>query len=624
MATKPTESVESVTIRFAGDSGDGMQLTGNQYAHASAIAGNDLSTLPDFPAEIRAPAGTLAGVSGFQLQFSSGEIFTPGDAPDVLVAMNPAALQRNYRTVTDNGVIIVDTQGFTKRNLQKVGFDGNPLEDGTLNGWRVYPVKVTEMTKEALKDSGLTSKEIIRCKNFFALGLMFWLYSRPLEPTIKWIQSKFRGKPDFVEANRTALMAGYHFGDTAQSFQVQYEVTAAAISPGRYRKISGNQATAYGLIVGANKANLDLVYGSYPITPASDVLHELAKHKAHRVRAIQCEDEIAAVGVAIGASYAGALGVTGSSGPGIALKGEAIGLAAIVELPLVVLNVQRGGPSTGLPTKTEQSDLLQTLYGRNGDCPLPVLAASSPGDCFYAAIEATRVAVQHMTPVMLLSDGYLANGAEPWLLPDLDEIPEIQMSYAKGALENGAAFLPYERDERLGRPWAIPGTPGLEHRVGGLEKEHLTGNVSYDPENHERMTQLRAAKVQAIADELPPTEVFGPPSGEVLVLGWGSTFGPIRAAVRTLQEQGASVAQVHIRYINPLPNDLAGILSKYRHILIPEMNTGQLSLVIGGAYRIDTVSLNKIQGQPFRVSEIEAAIQELLPSQASASAEATL
>jgi len=624
MATneKPRHPVDAVTIRFAGDSGDGIQLTGNQFTHASALSGNDLSTLPDFPAEIRAPAGTLAGVSGFQLQFSNQEIFTPGDLPDVLVAMNPAALQRNYRDVRDNGVIIVDTYGFSERNLSKVGFSSNPLEDGSLVGWQVFQVDITEMTKEAVKHTGLSNKEALRCKNFFALGLMYWLYSRPIDSTREWIEEKFARRPELVTANAAALQAGYNFGITTDSFQVQYEVSAAVIASGEYRKISGNQACALGLIVGAQKAGLDLVYGTYPITPASDVLHELARHKQFGVKTVPCEDEIAAVGVAIGASYAGQLGVTASSGPGIALKGEALGLAAIVELPLVVCNIQRGGPSTGLPTKTEQADLLQSLFGRNGECPLPIIAASTPGDCFYAALEATRVAVKYMTPVFFLSDGYLANGAEPWPIPDVAAIEPFEPEFRTDP-EN---YQPYARDEKLARDWVRPGTPGLEHRVGGLEKADKTGHVSYDPANHELMIKTRAAKVEKVADELPPTEVFGPEQGDLVVLGWGSTFGPIRAAVGAAQEAGRSVAHVHVRWVNPLPSDLRALLGNYRNVLIPEMNTGQLAYVIRANYLIDTIGLNKIQGQPFKVSEIVSKIEELTTVGASAvaSAEATI
>ena len=614
MPDKTVQSIKTVTIRFAGDSGDGMQLTGNQYANASAIAGNDLSTFPDFPAEIRAPAGSLAGVSGFQLQFSSEEIFTPGDAPDVLVVMNPAALQRGYRNVADNGVIIVDTHGFTKKNLLRAGFEGDPLEDGTLGAMRVYPIPITNLTKEALKDLGLSNKEVVRCKNFFALGLMFWLYSRPVEPTKEWINQKFKKRPELSEANNKALMAGYHFGDTTQTFQVQYEVAPAAIAPGRYRKISGNQAAASGLIIGAAKAGLELVLGTYPITPASDILHELAKHKAYGIKTIQCEDEIAAVSVALGASYAGAIGVTTSSGPGIALKAEAIGLAGMIELPLVIVNVQRGGPSTGLPTKTEQSDLLQTLFGRNGELPLPIVAASTPGDCFHAAIEAVRIAVEHMTPVFLLSDGYLANGAEPWRLPDVAALPAIQTAFHS----EPEGFQPYQRDDRFVRPWAIPGTPGLEHRVGGLEKADGSGHVSYDPHNHERMVEYRAAKVAAIAKDLPPLEVFGEPRGDVLVVGWGSTFGPSRAAVIRAQSAGHSVSQIHLRHLSPLPRDLGGILDRYKTILVPEMNMGQLAYVLRANYQIDTAQVNKMQGTPFTVAELFAAILDHLPVQAQA------
>jgi 2-oxoglutarate ferredoxin oxidoreductase subunit alpha len=618
---KQLSSLDRVTIRFAGDSGDGIQVTGSQYATSSAVAGNDLSTLPDFPAEIRAPAGSLAGVSGFQLQFSSSEIYTPGDRPDVLVAMNPAALQRNYREVAPNGIIIVDTAGFNPKNLQRAGFETNPLEGETLTGWRVFAVDITELTKEALKETELSNKEVVRCKNFFALGLMFWLYNRPMEPTLRWLAEKYAKKPIFIEANQRALRAGYNYGVTTDSFQVQYEVAPAAIAPGTYRKINGNQAMALGLIVGAQKAELDLIYGTYPITPASDILHELAKHKRFGVKTVQCEDEIAAVGLAIGASYGGQLGVTGSSGPGVALKGEALGLAVMVELPLVVCDIQRGGPSTGLPTKTEQSDLLQVLFGRNGECPMPVLAAATPGDCFTMAVEAVRIATRYMTPVFLLSDGYIANGAEPWLVPDVSAIPAFPVRFRTET----ADFAAYARDEKLARSWVRPGTPGLEHRIGGLEKQDVTGHVSYDPVNHQRMTNLRAAKVAGIAKELPPSEVFGPEQGDLLVVGWGSTYGPIRAAVASAQAQGRSVAHLHIRYLNPMPEDVPAIIGRYRRVLIPEMNMGQLAFVLRGLYGVEAVRLNKVQGQPFKVSEILESIQQLtMPAYSGAAVEATL
>jgi 2-oxoglutarate ferredoxin oxidoreductase subunit alpha len=618
---KQLSSLDRVTIRFAGDSGDGIQVTGSQYATSSAVAGNDLSTLPDFPAEIRAPAGSLAGVSGFQLQFSSSEIYTPGDRPDVLVAMNPAALQRNYREVAPNGIIIVDTAGFNPKNLQRAGFETNPLEGETLTGWRVFAVDITELTKEALKETELSNKEVVRCKNFFALGLMFWLYNRPMEPTLRWLAEKYAKKPIFIEANQRALRAGYNYGVTTDSFQVQYEVAPAAIAPGTYRKINGNQAMALGLIVGAQKAELDLIYGTYPITPASDILHELAKHKRFGVKTVQCEDEIAAVGLAIGASYGGQLGVTGSSGPGVALKGEALGLAVMVELPLVVCDIQRGGPSTGLPTKTEQSDLLQVLFGRNGECPMPVLAAATPGDCFTMAVEAVRIATRYMTPVFLLSDGYIANGAEPWLVPDVSAIPAFPVRFRTET----ADFAAYARDEKLARSWVRPGTPGLEHRIGGLEKQDVTGHVSYDPVNHQRMTNLRAAKVAGIAKELPPSEVFGPEQGDLLVVGWGSTYGPIRAAVASAQAQGRSVAHLHIRYLNPMPEDVPAVIGRYRRVLIPEMNMGQLAFVLRGLYGVEAVRLNKVQGQPFKVSEILESIQQLtMPAYSGAAVEATL
>jgi 2-oxoglutarate ferredoxin oxidoreductase subunit alpha len=617
-ASKRKAQVQSVTIRFAGDSGDGIQLTGEQYATASALALNDLSTFPDFPAEIRAPAGSLAGVSGFQIQFASSQIYTAGDAPDVLVAMNPAALQRNYQEVRDNGIIIVDTYAFTAKNLQRALFDGNPLEDGTLDAWQVFPVGITKMTQEALKGTDLSSKEVNRCKNFFALGLMFWLYSRPIEPTLGWIEQKFGKKAQYVDANQRALRAGYNYGVTTHQFQCQYEVLPARIQSGRYRKISGNSATAYGFVVGAAKARLDLFLGSYPITPASPILHELAKHRHFGVRTVQCEDEIAAVCTAIGASYAGALGLTASSGPGIALKSEAIGLAVILELPLVIANIQRGGPSTGLPTKTEQSDLFQALYGRNGECPVPIVAAASPGDCFWTAIEAVRLATKYMVPVFFLSDGYLANGAEPWRIPDIDDIPIIPTKHRT----DPEGYEPYMRDADLARPWVVPGTPGLEHRIGGLEKAAISGNVSYKPANHEEMVRIRAEKVARIADELEPVRVFGPERGDLLLVGWGSTYGPIRAAVERKLAEGRSVAHVHLRHLNPLPRDLEQVLQRYRTVVVPEMNAGQLAFLLRARYLVDVQSVSKVQGLPFRVDELAETIDEYTPLHLSPQTEA--
>jgi 2-oxoglutarate/2-oxoacid ferredoxin oxidoreductase subunit alpha len=600
--------IEAVTIRFAGDSGDGMQLVGDRYAQTSAIVGNDLSTLPDFPAEIRAPAGSLAGVSGFQLQFSSQTIFTPGDRPNVLVAMNPAALQRNFRDVHDNGLIIVDAESFTDKNLRHAGFQSNPLEDGTLSAWQVYPAKITELTRTALADTDLSNKQVMRCRNFCALGMMFWLYSRPLDPTLGWLESKF--PPVVAEANKKVLKTGYHFGETAGMFQVQYEVLKAPIEPGKYRKIDGTQALAFGLVVGAQKAGLDLVYGTYPITPASGILHALAKLKHQGIRTVQCEDEIAAASLALGASYGGAIGVTASSGPGISLKGEVIGLATMVEIPMIILSIQRGGPSTGLPTKTEQADLMQSLFGRNGESPLPVIAASTPSDCFHSAIEAVRVAVQHMTPVILLSDGYLSNGSEPWKIPNVDDIDRFDVNFH----EDPEDFLPYARNENLVRPWVRPGTPGLEHRVGGLEKDDGSGHVSYDPDNHERMTHLRAERIEKIAENYPKTEVFGQSEGRLLVVSWGSTFGSTRAAILALQDsdRDTSIGHVHLRHLHPLPNDLRDILSSYDTVVVPEMNRGQLAFVLRAHCEFPILSITKIKGQPFLVDELTQRFSEIL------------
>ena len=603
--TKAAETLERVTIRFAGDSGDGMQLTGTQFTQTSALVGNDLATFPDFPAEIRAPAGSLAGVSGFQLHFASSEIFTHGDAPDVLVAMNPAALRVNIADLKTDGILIANTHSFSEKNLARAGYETNPLEDGTLNDFRVFPVDITTMTLNAIADVGLNQRSAVRSKNFFALGLVYWLFNRPLDHTESWIQSKFGTRdPQIADANVRALKSGYFYGETAEAFTHSYVVPAAPIAPGRYRNITGNEALGLGLIAASELSGLELFLGSYPITPASDVLHFLAKHKHLGVKTFQAEDEIAAACTAVGAAFAGGLAVTSTSGPGFALKAETIGLAAILELPLVVVNVQRGGPSTGLPTKTEQSDLLQVLFGRNGECPLPVIACSSPGDCFFAAIEAARIALRHMIPVVLLSDGYLANGAEPWPIPKMADIPEIPVEFRT----DPEGFLPYDRDENLARPWAVPGTPGLEHRVGGLEKEHRTGNVSYDPQNHQFMTDLRAEKVAKVADHIPPTEVFGDDSGGVLVVGWGGTRGAIRAAVTNLRGSGQKVSQVHLRHINPFPKDLGDILGRYERILVPELNMGQLAMLLRATYDVDVRTYNKVQGKPFSVAELMGAI----------------
>ncbi len=594
--------LDDVVIRFAGDSGDGMQLTGSQFSTTTAMAGNDLATLPDFPAEIRAPAGTLPGVSGFQIRFSSQDIHTPGGRPDVLVAMNPAALKLNQDELKPNGILILNTDAFTQRNLERVGYETNPLEDHSLDAFRTVPVPLTDLTRKALAETKLTPKEKDRCKNFFALGIMYWLYSRSPETTYQWIRKRFEARPDLMEANILALKGGMEYAGAIQLFQSTYEVPPAVMAPGRYRSISGNGALALGLICAARKAKLTLFQGSYPITPASDLLHELSRYKHYGVVTFQAEDEIAAVTSAIGAAFAGSLALTTTSGPGISLKGEALGLAVITELPLVVVNVQRGGPSTGLPTKPEQSDLLQALFGRHSESPMPVLAAATAGDCFWMAFEAARIALRHMTPVMLLTDGYLATGAEPFRIPAVSDLPEIPVTFAA---ENGDGFMPYRRDpETLARPWARPGTPGLEHRIGGLEKQDVTGNVSYDAANHEHMIRTRAEKVARVARDIPPTEVFGPESGELLLVGWGSTYGAIRGAVEAAHRDGLDVAQVHLRHLNPLPPDLGDILKRYRRVLVPEMNTGQLLMLLRAKYLVDAQGLNKIQGRPFSVDEI--------------------
>ncbi len=614
--SKRVETVPEVTILFAGDSGDGIQLTGTQFTLATAFARNDLATLPDFPAEIRAPAGTTYGVSGYQLHFGSVPVHTPGDEVDLLVAMNPAALKVNLQRLRPDGAIIVNTNAFDERNLQLAGYTSNPLEDGSLKSYQVFPVELTRLTREALKDSGLNMKEIDRTKNMFALGLALWLYSRPLEPVIEWLKQKFAHKPELLEANLKVLKKGYHYGETTEDFVVRYEVQPAPLPPGKYRFIRGNEALALGLVAASDRSKLPLFYGSYPITPASDILHELSRLKRFEVETFQAEDEIAAVGAALGASFGGALGVTASSGPGLALKAETIGLAVMTELPLVVIDVQRAGPSTGMPTKTEQADLLQVLYGRHGEAPVAILAARSPGDAFYAAYEACRIATKYMTPVILLSDGYIGNGSEPWRIPDVAELPSFEFAFVKepNVHKNGEIrFLPYARDpETLARPWAVPGTPGLEHRLGGLEKEHETGNVSYDPQNHEFMVKLRAEKIARIAQEIPPTEVFGAQAGRVLVVGWGSTYGAINAAVERLHLRGESVGQVHLRYLNPLPSDLGDVLMRFDYVLVPELNSGQLARILRERYLIPAISLTKIQGLPFKSSEIEQKIVELL------------
>ncbi|HEY6191122.1 MAG TPA: 2-oxoacid:acceptor oxidoreductase subunit alpha [Bacteroidota bacterium] len=606
---KPFKNLDEVTIRFAGDSGDGMQITGMQFTSTTALLGNDLSTFPDYPAEIRAPAGTLFGVSGFQIHFGSTEINTPGDTCDVLVAMNPAALKVNLRSLRDGGIIIANRDGFNEKNLKLAAYEANPLENDSLSKYQVHAVDITKLTHNALDELGLSNKVVDRSKNFFALGMMYWMFTRPLEPTIKWLQERFKKNPELVEANIKVLKAGYAFGETTEIFAARYEVKPADLPAGKYRSITGNEAVAWGLIAASVQSGLDIFLGSYPITPASDILHELSKHKNFRVKTFQAEDEIAGISSAIGASYGGAIGVTTTSGPGMALKGEAMGLAVMLELPLVIVDVQRGGPSTGLPTKTEQADLMQAVLGRNSEAPIPVIASSTPADCFIAAFEAVRIAIKYMTPVILLSDGYLANGAEPWLIPEISSLPDIRPSFRT----DPAGFQPYLRDEKtLSRPWAIPGTPGLEHRIGGLEKQHITGNVSYDPENHEFMVKMRQAKVDRIADDIPDAVVEGDEKGDLLVVGWGGTYGAIRTAVEAKRREGKSVSHLHLRYVNPFQRNVGEILYNFKNILVPELNLGQLSRLLRAKYLIPALSLNKIQGLPFRASEIEEKIDEIL------------
>jgi len=613
---KSVVELDRVVIRLAGDSGDGMQLTGNRFTSETASFGNDLSTLPNFPAEIRAPTGTLPGVSSFQLHFADHDIMTPGDAPDVLVAMNPAALKANLADLPGGGLLIVDSDEFTPRNLAKVGYAANPLEDGSLDGWQTVAVPLTSMTLDALADSGLGKKEAERSKNMFTLGLLSWMYHRPTEGTVRFLERTFRRKPQIAAANIAAFRAGYNYGDTTEAFAVSYEVKPAPMAPGRYRNISGNQALALGLVAAGQRSGLPVFLGAYPITPASDILHELSKHKTFNVRTFQAEDEIAGIGAALGASFGGALAITTTSGPGISLKSEAIGLAVMTELPLVIVDVQRGGPSTGLPTKTEQSDLLQAMFGRNGEAPVPVIAPQSPGDCFDAALEASRIALTYRTPVILLSDGYLANGAEPWAIPAVDELPDLSgaVNFATGPNGEDGEFLPYLRDEdTLARPWAIPGTAGLQHRIGGLEKADRTGNISYDPANHDFMTRTRQAKVDGIAADLPPTEVDDPDGdATVAVIGWGSTYGPIGAACRRIRRSGRSVAQIHLRHLNPMPADLGDILRRYDRVVCPEMNLGQLALLLRAKYLIDVDSHTQVRGLPFRAAELAAVIQDVI------------
>lgn len=611
---KSVEKLDSVVIRFAGDSGDGMQLTGNQFTNTSAVLGNDISTLPDFPAEIRAPAGSLPGVSAFQLNFSSSDIRTPGDAPDVLIAMNPAALKTNLKDLPHGGILIVNEDAFIDRNLERANYESNPLDGDELRDYRLFRIPISTLNMNALEDIDLPGKAKERCKNLFALGMLYWMYDRPMDVTIEWIEKKFGKNPAVVEANIKTLKAGFHYAETAEVIATHYKITPAKLKPGKYRNIMGNQATALGFVAAAEQAKTPLVYCSYPITPATDVLHELARMKNFGVKTLQCEDEIAAIGAAIGVSFGGGIALTGTSGPGLALKSEALNLAVMVELPLIVLNVQRGGPSTGLPTKTEQSDLLQAMFGRNGDSPVPVLAPSTPSECFEMSIEAVRLAVKYMTPVLLLSDGYIANGSEPWRIPEVKDLPQITVQYPQ-VKAGEEKFLSYERDSKtLARPWAIPGTKGLEHRVGGLEKQEGTGNVSYDPNNHEKMTKLRAAKVAAIAQDIPDVKVCGKESGEVLVVGWGSTYGAITSAVEKLQKQGAAVSSIHLRHLNPFPSNLGKVLSGFQKILVPELNMGQLSMLLRAEFLVDAHPLNKIQGQPFKIAEITAGIEKLLNS----------
>ncbi|MFG2271712.1 2-oxoacid:acceptor oxidoreductase subunit alpha [Streptomyces chartreusis] len=615
--TKDVRQLDRVIIRFAGDSGDGMQLTGDRFTSETASFGNDLSTLPNFPAEIRAPAGTLPGVSSFQLHFADHDILTPGDAPNVLVAMNPAALKANLGDVPRGAEIIVNTDEFTKRAMQKVGYATSPLEDGSLDGYSLHPVPLTTLTVEALKEFDLTRKEAERSKNMFALGLLSWMYHRPTEGTEKFLKSKFAKKPDIAAANITAFRAGWNFGETTEDFAVSYEIAPAttAFPVGTYRNISGNLALSYGLIAASRQADLPLYLGSYPITPASDILHELSRHKNFGVRTFQAEDEIAGIGAALGAAFGGSLAVTTTSGPGVALKSETIGLAVSLELPLLVIDIQRGGPSTGLPTKTEQADLLQAMFGRNGEAPVPVIAPCTPADCFDAALEAARIALTYRTPVMLLSDGYLANGSEPWRIPETDELPDLTVQFAQGpnhTLDDGSeVFWPYKRDpQTLARPWAIPGTPGLEHRIGGIEKEDGTGNISYAPANHDFMVRTRQAKIDGI--EVPDMEVDDPREAKTLVLGWGSTYGPITAAVRRLRTAGESIAQAHLRHLNPFPRNLGAVLGRYEKVVIPEMNLGQLATLIRAKYLVDAHSYNQVNGMPFKAEQLAKALKEAI------------
>ena len=612
--SKNVEQLDRVVIRIAGDSGDGMQLTGDRFTQETASFGNDLSTLPNFPAEIRAPAGTLPGVSSFQLHFADHDILTPGDRPDVLVAMNPAALKANLVDLPKGGTIIVDTHDFTDRALARIGWTSNPLEDGTLDSFTVHAVDLTQLTLDALAGTSLSRKDAGRSKNMFALGLLSWMYSRPVEGTLQFLRQKFASRPDIADANITAFKAGWNFGETTESFAVAYEVKPAPLPTGVYRNITGNMALSYGLITAAQRAGLPLFLGAYPITPASDILHELSKHKRFGVRTFQAEDEIAGIGAAIGAAFGGSLAVTTSSGPGIALKGESIGLAVSLEIPLVVCDIQRGGPSTGLPTKTEQSDLLQAMFGRNGEAPVPIVAAQSPADCFAAALEAVRIALRYRTPVFLLSDGYLANGSEPWRLPNVADLPDLSVPFATEPNGANGTFLPYLRDpDTLARPWAIPGTPGLEHRVGGIEKADRTGNISYDPDNHDFMVRTRQAKVDGIARTIAPLTVDDPDGdARVLVIGWGSTYGTIGAATRRVRRAGYAIAQAHLRHLNPFPSNLGTVLAGYDKVVLPEMNLGQLAMLIRSKYLVDVISVTQVRGMPFRAADLAEMLQGVL------------
>jgi 2-oxoglutarate ferredoxin oxidoreductase subunit alpha len=608
---KPVVDLDAATVRFCGDSGDGMQLAGTQLTNTSALAGNDVATFPDYPAEIRAPRGTKAGVSGFQIRFAADKIFTPGDQVNALVAMNAAALTTNLQDLEPGGILIVNEDGFGKRDLDLAGYQDNPLENGSLETYQLYRVDMTKLTRAAVKESGLSTKEADRCRNFFAMGLVFWLYDRSLEPTERFIVEKFGRRPAIAEANQKALRAGYNYGITTEAIVRRFAVRPAELPPGTYRNITGNLALAWGLMAASELSDCRLFYGTYPITPASDILHELSRRKNFDLRTFQAEDEIAAMTSVVGAAFGGAMGVTGTSGPGVSLKSEAMGLAVMAELPMLVINVQRAGPSTGLPTKTEQSDLYQALYGRHGECPMPVLAARSPSDCFDVAIEAWRIAVSYMTPVLLLSDAYVANGSEPWRIPEMSSLPQIPVSHP-GARTNGEPFLPYIRDERLSRPWALPGTPGLMHRIGGLERQDQTGSVSYDPANHEFMVRLRARKIAGIANDIPPQEIEGPQSGSVLVLSWGGTYGAVATAVRDLWQDGASVGHAHLRYLNPLPANLGRILARFDRVIVAELNSGQLRGLVRKEFLVDAAGLNKITGRPFTVAELVAGIQREL------------